>query len=64
MVLEKVRKMVSEMRVDIPNLNIDTAHHIRPKKDKKTRSYCEIILKFLDITRCCLESEKKLKISV
>ena len=62
MVLEKVGKMLSQTGIDIPTLNIDTAHYIRPKKDKKRGVIAKFTVKFLDITRCCLESEKKLRI--
>ena len=41
-VLEKVKKLVNEARVYIPHSNIDRAHRIGPKKDKKQA----IIVKF------------------
>ena len=34
-VLEKVKKLINDVGVDIPESNIDRAHRIGPKKDKK-----------------------------
>ena len=34
-VLEKIKRLVNEAGVDIPDSNIDRAHRIGPKKDKK-----------------------------
>ena len=42
-VLEKVKKLVNEAGVDVPDSNIDRAHCIGPKKKKKKQ---EIIVKF------------------
>ena len=42
-VLEKVKKLVNEAGVDVPDSNIDRAHCIGPKKkQKKTGNYCKI----------------------
>ena len=41
-VLEKVKRLVNEAGVDIPDSNINKAHRIRTKKDKKQT----IIVKF------------------
>ena len=34
-VLEKVKKMINEAGIDVPDSNTDRAHRIGPKKDKK-----------------------------
>ena len=41
-VLEKVKKLMNETGVDIPESNIHRAHRIGPKKDKKTGSYRKV----------------------
>ena len=41
-VLEKVKKLINEAGVDIPESNIDRAHRIGPQKDKKQA----VIVKF------------------
>ena len=33
---QKVRKLVNEAGIDIPDSNIDRAHRIEPEKDKQT----------------------------
>ena len=58
-VLEKVKKLVNEAGVDIPNSNIDRAHRIGSKKDKKQA----IIVKFTTFRHCTLlfRARRKLK---
>ena len=41
-VLEKVKKLVNEVGVDIPDSNIDRAHRIEPKKKQKTGNHGKI----------------------
>ena len=58
-VLEKVEKLVNEAGVGIPDPNIDRAHRIQPKNDKKR----EIIVKLTIFRHCPLlfGARRKLK---
>ena len=61
-VLEKVKRLVNEAGVDIPDSNIDKAHRIRTKKDKKQA----IIVKFTTFRHRTLlyRARRKLKTGV
>ena len=51
---EKVKKLVNEAGVDIPDLNFDREHRIGSKKEKKTDNDCKIH----KIKTFCLEPEE------
>ena len=58
-VLEKIKRLVNEAGVNIPDSNIDRAHCIGPKKDKKQA----ITVKFTTFRHCTLlyRARRKLK---
>ena len=48
--LEKVKKIIEEIGVDVPDAVIDRAHHIRPTKEKDGNAHSKIIVRFTNGT--------------